>query len=786
MAFQTGGEIKQIAKPFQAGGNIDPQPISAGRVGPPAPFGTEGTELVSERLTDEEVQQLNQERFEFEFNEESGLRGNQTRAILSLPKSERASQIMKLSPLHLLEAVADTDPIRNFADRKRMVQALEMKGVPKSAIEEFVLTSRGPEGLKGFLKQEAVPTAFEVAGGLVGGRVGKPIRGAVLGRGVGELVQRAGERILVTERQKSIGQDVTEAGINTTLAGLGEFGSRKIIETGGLLLKPAGRTRKFGVGRAQEILQEAGEQVTRQDIPANIGEIAELAKGGVGLADPAVITPGAATNSALFGLLDNVSEKAVTSMQRVRSGRLRNIVAFGKHTDNVLDEFAEGLSANLSPSQLGGVLNDVIQGEGGAIEAARDIYRPFYKDLDALTRATFVDVTEDVVVPTGVIDEFGKPITRKTTRKVGEKLQNGVSNKPAKKIAQELVDLVEKGRVLRGTDESATFIKNVSNLADDSTFSEAITNRSQILSLARRFKDLGEPNAARLAGELGKAMDTSMEEAARKSGPEAFQLWRRGNAVFKAVNKRFDSKVINELAKKAAESPELAVKTIFKNDEPTRILKVKKILLSPSGKTAKQIAEGRQTWKQLQSGLVENIFRKSRSTDKIIFGTRLESALTKLGDEALNATFSPQQVSRLKETARLGVLIQGKIKGEGGMLIQLAQPGAAASLISGKARGSGRMAALAVLGIPQVWSRMALDPKMSQILINGLADINKEGIKASTAATQKLLRTYFKERDKFFLEQAEVKKQRKKRLDELRRQQEPGLQQLRGFGGRGL
>ncbi len=729
------------------------------------PVSAAGTELISGQqfATAEEAATAraaaDERRREFIFNEGVRQRQAETRAALA-PASIRtleanldrglgrrpAVSLRKLPTLNLLEATSDLGAVKDFRARRRIIGILESRGVPKSAVNEFVVADRGPQGLEGLLKKEAVPTAFEIGGGIVGARAGKPIRGAIIGRTIGEVVQRAGERFFITERQKSLKADVTDAGINVALAGVGEWAARKLVSVGGTILKPAGRTRKTGINRLRTVLQEAGEQVTVKDIPPDVGEIVQLAKGGVGLADPAVITPGAATNSSLFGLLDNVSEKAITSMQRFRAGKARNVVAFGKHAENILDEFAEGL-AKLDSSQLGGVLDDVIQGNAGALEAARGIYRQFYTTLDEL----------------GV---------------------GAVSNKRAIDIAQRLDDLVSKGRLLKGSDEGAEFVKSVAALAEESSFTEAISNRSTVLDWARKFDEVGERNAARLARELGVAMDDSMAQAARAHSTEAFTIWRRGNATFKAVTKRFEPKIISQLAKKASDNPDLAAKTIFKNKQPTPIKKVKKILLSPSGKTPQQIAEGRQTWKQLQNALVNDFYDRSRSTDKIIFGKKLDKALKDFGDEALAVTFSPKQVADLKEIARLGVLVQGKIKGEGGMFIQLAQPAAVAGIIAGK--GQGRIASIAILATPPVWSRMALDPKLSGFLINGLADINKEGIKANTAATQKLLRVYFKERDLYFKEQTEIQKQRAAELRREAAQQvlppRTGQEPFGGFG----
>ena len=670
-------------------------------------------------MTQEQINQAQTEQFEIEYEQSYESRRKQTDVIKGLPKGEQVPAVFQMSPIHLLESIAQLNPIADRSARQKMVKMAQAKGIPLSVVNEYVQAENKDTGLMGMVKKEAVPTGFEVAGGIVGALGKKPIKGAMAGRAIGETVQRVGERVLYPERQKTIAQDIKEGGFETGVAGLGEWASGKIVKAGATLLKPAGKSRIAGAQGMQDVIQKAGEGVTPTDVPESAIGLVSIKDGGVGLTKPAIMTPGQLTNSRFFGTMDNVSEKAITSMQRVAEGKARTLVAYNKAAGNVLETFADDLATKLKPSQVGALLDDVINGDGGAMEAARGIYRQFYTQLDDL----------------GV---------------------GSVSNKGAKNIADDLLEQVSKGGLLKGSDEGAAFVKSVSELADTSTFQQAITNRSQLFELARKFDSAGDRSAARIARQLGDSLDIAMESAARGHSEVAEKLWRRGNKTFKAVHKRFDDVVISRLAKEASSSPELAAKTIFKNEQPTRILKVKKILLSTSGKTPKQIAEGKETWGQLKNVFVESLYKKSRSKgDRMIFGKTLQNALHDFGDEAMKATFTPKQIKDLNKIANLGARVQGKIKGEGGMFIQLAQPAAVAGAVAGE--GKGRLAAIALLATPPVWSRMALNPKTSKYLINGLVDIDKQGIHASTAATQKLLRVYFTERDKYMREQSKAK-----------------------------
>ncbi len=705
-------------------------------------FGQSG--IVSRPVTTAETEADSQLAFENEYNRAAFKRSVQTRAILKLGIPDRDVSLQKLSPLQLLEAAAQLRPFRDFRIRLPVIKALRRKGIPDDIINDFVVASKSDKGVKGIMIGEIPETTGEIAGSLVGLRFGHPVKGAAIGRAAGSALEDVAQRIFITERQKSIGRDITDVSLDGAEGLLSEYLSTKLFKFGARLLKPAGRTKKFGVEALQETLEKAGKKVTLEDIPEEIGEIAVLKKGGVGLVKTPVIPPGAATTSKLFATLDNISDKAVTSMGRIQETRLgANIPAFIKRANDVLDSFADDLVKQLDPAELGAALNNVIDGKDGIHEAARGMYRQFYTQLDDLG--------------VGV-----------------------VSNKKAKSIAQKLVDLVESGKLLRGSDESATFVRNVSGLAQDSTFGQSITNRSTLLEWGRKFDAAGERNAARLVGELGGAIDNAMEIAARQHSPGAVKLWRRGNAVFKAVDRRFSPQVITQLAKQAVDSPELARATIFQNELPSRVLKVKKILLSPIGKTPKQVTEGAQLWKQLQRALVESIYKEARSTDGIIFGKVLQKAMDDLGDDVLKAAFNPQQIKDLREIGRIGSLIQGQIRGEGGMLIQLAQPGAVAGVATGT--GGIRATALAILAIPQVWARMSTNPRTSKILIRGLADINKFGIQASTVNTTKLLKLYFAERKNYLKEQLALRIRREdtvkgKRL--LRTAEQ--LRQIRGF-----
>ena len=96
--------------------------------------------------------------------------------------------------------------------------------------------------------------------------------------------------------------------------------------------------------------------------------------------------------------------------------------------------------------------------------------------------------------------------------------------------------------------------------------------------------------------------------------------------------------------------------------------------------------------------------------------------------------------------------------------------------------GGIRITALSILAIPQVWARMSTHPKWSKILIEGLVDINKEGIQASTAATTKLLKTYFKVRREYLAEQSQkTKDERKEFRQKLIREQQRITEQTFGF-----
>ena len=229
----------------------------------PTPALQDGQEVMTSPgvpIPPEALEQFAQEQFEEEYALARGKRGLQTKAIRGLPKKDQTSQIFQLSPIHLLEAASDLNPVTDFSTRRDVVNMLEAKGIPKSAIEDFVIAEKGPEGVQGFLKKEAIPLTGEIAGGIIGQKTGKPIRGAAAGRAVGEVIQRAGERIFITERQKTIGQDIKEGSVDSAAAAVGDWGSRKAVGIVGAILKPAGKTRIAGAEGLQKTLREAGRK----------------------------------------------------------------------------------------------------------------------------------------------------------------------------------------------------------------------------------------------------------------------------------------------------------------------------------------------------------------------------------------------------------------------------------------------------------------------------------------------------------------------------------------------
>lgn len=724
------------------------------------------SEVVSSDIPQEDLDRNILDQRIREFDLASGKRELQTNAILKLDKPDRIRQISTLPTLHLLESVSQLNPVTQHSARTQMIKQLQQQGVPLDAINDYVQVAK-PQGNFGMelLKKEGIPTATSIAGGIIGARAGKPFRGTAIGRAVGETIQRGAERLFMTERQKSIGKDITEGSINVAIDIAGDWAGQRIIKTGAKFLKPAGRTRKFGVGPLDEVLESAGKRVTQADVPPDIGEIVQLKAGGVGLESPAGIRPGAATNNSYFASLDNMSDKAAATMQRTKRDTFENLVAFKKRTDDILASYGDDLVDTLTPSQTGAALDDMIRGNGAINEGLRDVYRQFYSQLDDLIETRIVDVIELRPNTLGLVDDTGRALM--VPVKVGERIEGGVSNVKVKATAQKLVDLVEKGRLIKGTDESASFIKNIANAADDSTFSEAITNRSQVFELARKFDDAGEAGAARLARQFGIDMDIAMETAAKQHGPEALKTWRRGNKVFKAVKKRIEPEVLTKLAKAAADNPEMATKTIFIDKHVTGIRKVKKLLTSPIGKSKAQAADGKKIWAQLKESYVTGIFNdatSSKGTAKgLVFGDMINSRLNAMGPEALKAIFDPGELKGLRELARLGELVQGKVAGEGGMFIQLMQPAAAATIVAG---GKGRAAAIALLAITPVWTKMAMNPTTRKLLINGLIDIDKRGIKAVGGAAAKATAAYFRTRREYLDEQAlKAKEEKRKKIN---------------------
>jgi hypothetical protein len=667
---------------------------------------------------------------------------------------------------------------------------LESRGIPLSVQDEVFEASR-PKGLRGLVEEEAFETTGEIIGVIGGARVGAPIRGAAVGRAAGSAVKDIFELITRPERQVSITQDFSDVALDGAEGLLSEFASRKVFNIAATLLKPSGKTRIFGAEAAQEQLEQAGKRVIPRstldggDIPPQVGESAldAIEKG----LSP-VIQPGARVNNPIIRTMDNVTAKAVSAMSAVQKTKLgANIPAFVRRTKDVLSDMATAISG-LPASMKGAMLNDILGNGGSTREAFKDVYRSIYSQVDDLAGFTYKPVTRVIETPTGIFDDAGKMIMKKVSVETEELVSKlGVSNAAMKKKMGRLIDQVKNGQVLKGSEEGSSFVRDMATMADTSNFSQSIQNRSTIMDWARRFEELGDNRAAKIANEGAELIRESMEQAAIKQGKGVDILLKQANSVFKEYIDTFENKAIREIVKTIADEPELVTKTIFQDGKVTRINRVKKILLDTTGKTRTQITQDKNAWKELQRSWVEFIFDKSSDREGIVIGTRLKDALGEngMGKEGFKAIFpDPAQRKVLREFANLGEFVQGEVVGEGGMLIQLMQPSAAAAVVAGRTPAQ-KLAGAAVFALPGVWADIMTDPKKASIIVNGLVDLKAhKGVEAAAPRAIQALRTYLFTREEFLKNQEQRNiEQKKARQEAFKKASEARSGTGPGFGG---
>jgi len=642
------------------------------------------------------------------------------REMWDAPTMSQAVNVMKRGPV-----------------RNRAYKELKKRNFSDDLIG-YMAKASGP-GTDEFLAQlySDIPS---IALGIVGAKVGEiaapgspllgPSIGAGIGAGIGQGLDVAARSQTNPERTSQMGgSDVArEVGIRGLQDAFGEGVGRLAVRGASKLLAPAKDDMIRGATRLSGELEEAGKNVAAQNMPLLMGEKLP----GVS----AAMTPEQMTANKLIDTVTEMAENSFTGQHHMFKTRKQQAAALGQWTENVLDDFAKGLTSKLSPSEMAVVLDDAVKSgrKSFSIHATK-----LYGEVDRLAHGAKINTgnlkkeaarmlrvmtptTTEIVegVPTGILDDLGQPITR--TGEVSKKLAPSLKSKTTSRI-----------------------LKDFANLPDEVPVEYLAQWRSDLLQVGFQGTDIVPGKAKGAAKHLAKEIDSLFDNPALGLNPDARKMMKRANSYWKGGKERFNSKLIKTLTRQLADNPEKAVKTVFRPKATEQIRKVKSLTND-------------KTWKQMKHAYLADLIDSNRvSGQRFVNGTRFEESLNAMGDDALRLIFDkPGELARVRDISDMARMVQESPGGKGAIFVRIMESGAAGSLIS----GYNMKRAIATLFAGDAIARFITSKTGRKLLTEGMS-LPANSAKAA-GYTGRLMSELFKIRTELDREKLEQKKKQKK------------------------
>ncbi len=447
----------------------------------------------------------------------------------------------------------------------------------------------------------------------------------------------------------------------------------------------------------------------------------------------------------------------------------KNLSAGLVYADSFLDEMAAGF-ARIGPTELGKEFAEgITKPRGRVFKILDDLFDPLYKHLDDLTAVKTTRQFGDVTVPSTILDETGKPLTRQARRVVGEattgRLSPGfkeleqfvepvtVSTRPLKRFVikqlkenRALLKRGKKGAVLL-TEEAEREFNKFLNLKDDFTFGQMRKFRSKILRDVRKLhRDVGQDEA--LVKQIEQLTFNALTDPASvKNAPKEVQLLHRNLAnLYRVSREGLEETFSEKLAERLSKNPTNVVKELFPQKNPTAIKALRESLIEPiSGKRSK---EGTRLWNQLRTAFFADALEKSTketAEGSIVLPNTFEGIIRKMGKEAIDEMLPDATGKRqLRNMRDLMQALGRKKTGGASLFVRGGQVGGLVLLYNGVREGDFLQAAAGgalVMG-PRSFAKLAAHPLGSKLITSGIKlKPGSTTLAATTARIVNLLNT---------------------------------------------
>lgn len=268
------------------------------------------------------------------------------------------------------------------------------------------------------------------------------------------------------------------------------------------------------------------------------------------------------------------------------------------YADSIIDAIGEGV-ARQTPEEIGSLFTEGITRPGGRVfKILDDLVNPLYKQVDELAKGSelgFRQVKGVAGIPSRGVS--GRFIQFKELQRL--RLGPKVSTKLLKQFARKQLAIDNRLNEQFLSSVGRSKMQKVLGLKDKLSFSDMRLLRSSYLKDVRKLaRDVDQSQG--IVKRLANIADDAIfdPKAAQGLNPEALNLLRNTNALYKAGKKGIEETFSANLAKRLLQNPSRVIKEVFPTNSPKSIRLLRQSLVEPiSGKPSR---EGRIIWNQLR------------------------------------------------------------------------------------------------------------------------------------------------------------------------------------------
>jgi len=457
------------------------------------------------------------------------------------------------------------------------------------------------------------------------------------------------------------------------------------------------------------------------------------------------------TDSWLVHQLDGIVRGSLTGSGVMKAADRLNEAALNKHQEAIMDSIAASAKKNLSPQELGTLIESSLSDGRAAFNAT---VASMYSQFDDMVVTKIVEEKVMKNIPSSIVGADGTPIIKSVISNVQNTIKP-VNMGPLIDHAAELAAQLETatGGLALSKEIGKDVISSLAKLDRTMKFGDAQLLRSTLLDIQRGITT--SPREAKLNKNISSFVTDitkAMEDAAAEQGVLA--QYRAIKDYTRRGMETFNDEFVQKLLKNADKGDyEKIGSAIYATDNASNVMRLKKALRTSSVLTGGKVSYI-ETMDAVKQGYLEQILREATGGAQALPGETAvqfqersksikSSGLIKYfyggkKTNTMSALLSKKEQEDLFDFIKVASKLQEKPGGGLAMVAQLAQAGVVVAAASGKFSSIDPGSAGALLIAPRVMAYM-LRTGGGPVLAKALTTPNKFGSAAAGAVSAQLL-----------------------------------------------